>query len=133
EQGTVQGADQAALADAILLAVNQRLAPRFIVAAGAASGLTVEVQGVDLARYVELQRILEPFAAQLRKVQGDTLTFAVNANPEQLRAQLGLARLQEVPAEAPVVDASQSVTPPANAAEPASAVVAPENVLRFRW
>lgn len=133
EQGTVQGADQAALADAILLAVNQRLAPRFIVAAGAASGLTVEVQGVDLARYAELQRILEPFAAQLRKVQGDTLTFAVNANAEQLRAQLGLARLQEVPAEAPVVDASQSVTPPATVAEPASAVVAPENVLRFRW
>ena len=120
----MQGADQAALADAILLAVNQRLAPRFIVAPGAATSLTVQVQGVDLARYAELQRILEPFAAQLRKVQGDTLTFAVNANTEQLRAQLALARLQEVPAEA-AVDAGQPLTPPAAAA--------PENVLKFRW
>lgn len=133
EQGTVQGADQAALADAILLAVNQRLAPRFIVAAGATTGLTVEVQGVDLARYAELQRILEPFAAQLLKVQGDTLTFAVNANAEQLRAQLGLARLQEVPAEAPGVDASQAVTSPVPGAEPAAQAAPRDNVLRFRW
>lgn len=132
EQGTVQGADQAALADAILLVVSQRLAPRFIVAAGAANNLTVEVQGVDLARYAELQRILEPFAAQLRKVQGDTLTFAVQANAEQLRAQLGLARLQEVPTEAPAVDASQAATSPAP--EPAVPVaVHDDNVLRFRW
>lgn len=126
EQGAVKGADQAALADAILLAVTQRLAPRFVVAAGAATGLTVQIQGVDLARYAELQRILEPFAAQLRKVQGDTLTFAVNANAEQLRAQLGLARLQEVPAEAPAADAGPATDAPA-------AALAPENVLKFRW
>jgi hypothetical protein len=135
EQGSAQGADQAALADAILLAVSQRLAPRFVVAPGAATGLTVQVQGVDLARYAELQRILEPFAAQLRKVEGDSLTFSVNANAEQLRAQLGLARLQEVPVEAastqaPVLDANQAVTPPAVAApEPATA----GTVLKFRW
>ena len=129
EQGSVQGADQAALADAILLAVNQRLAPRFIAAPGAATALTVEVQGVDLARYAELQRILEPFAAQLRKVQGDTLTFAVNANAVQLRAQLGLARLQEVTAQPSALDASQQVAPSTTTPEPA----APDNVLRFRW
>lgn len=133
EQGTVQGSDQAALADAILLAVNQRLAPRFIVAPGAASRLTVEVQGVDLARYAELQRMLEPFAAQLLKVQGDTLTFAVNANAEQLRAQLSLAQLQEVPAEAAAVDAEQAVTPPATGAEPALPAPPRDPVLRFRW
>lgn len=133
EQGTVQGADEAALADAILLAVNQRLAPRFIVAAGAASGLSVEVQGVDLARYAELQRILEPFAAQLRKVQGDTLTFAVNANAEQLRAQLSLARLQEVPAEASVVDANQAVTPSVSGTAPVAPAAPSATVLRFRW
>lgn len=130
EQGKAKGADQAALADAVLLAVNQRLAPRFIVAPGAASSLTVEVQGVDLARYAELQRILEPFAAQLRKVEGDTLTFAVNANAEQLRAQLGLAQLQEVPAEALPIEGGQAVTPPATEAAPAE----PQGkVLRFRW
>lgn len=133
EQGDVQGVDQAALADSILLAVNQRLAPRFIVAPGAASGLTVEVQGVDLARYAELQRMLEPFAAQLRKVQGDTLTFTVNANAEQLRAQLGLARLQEVQAEAPPVDAGQAVTPPASGSAPVLPATPGDTVLRFRW
>jgi hypothetical protein len=133
EQGSAQGADQAALADAILLAVNQRLAPRFIVAAGTASSLTVQVQGVDLARYAELQRIFEPFAAQLLKLDGDTLTFAVNANVEQLRAQLSLARLQEVPAEAPLVDASQTVTPLATGVEPAALTALGDNVLRFRW
>lgn len=133
EQGQVQGADQAALADAILLAVNQRLAPRFIVAAGAAGNLTVEVQGVDLARYAELQRILEPFAAQLRKVQGDTLTFAVNANAEQLRAQLSLARLQEVPAEAAVADVGQVAAPASPGAAPVAPAPPDDNVMRFRW
>jgi len=53
------------------------------------------------------------------------LTFAVNANAEQLRAQLALARLQEVSVEPETVDAGQSLTPPAGAAS--------ENVLRFRW
>lgn len=133
EQGTVKGADQGALADAILREVSQRLAPRFIVAAGAATGLTVEVRGVDLAGYAELQRILEPFAAQLRTVQGDTLTFSVNANADQLRAQLSLARLQEVPADVSAVDADPAITPPVTAAEPATPMVAQGTVLRFSW
>ena len=126
EQGQASGVDQAALADAILLAVNQRLAPRFIVEAGAASDLMVQIQGVDLARYAELQRILEPFAAQLRKVEGDSLTFMVNANAQQVRAQLALARLQEVTAEV-AVDASQA------AAAPDSSAAQPATVLRFRY
>ncbi|MDX1299996.1 MAG: DUF2066 domain-containing protein [Pseudomonas sp.] len=133
EQGKVKGADQAALADAVLLAVNQRLAPRFIVAPGVASSLTVQVQGVDLARYAELQRILEPFAAQLRKVEGDTLTFAVNANAEQLRAQLGLAQLQEIPAEALPIEDGQAITPPATEAAPVAPAEPQGKVLRFRW
>lgn len=133
EQGKVQGADQAALADAILLAVSQRLAPRFVVAPGVSGSLTIEVQGVDLARYAELQRILEPFAARLRKVQGDTLTFEVVASAEQLRAQLALARLQEVAAPAPAVDASQAPAGPATGAEAAPQIVPRDDVLRFRW
>lgn len=133
EQGTVQGADQAALADAILLAVNQRLAPRFIVAAGAANALTVQMQGVDLPRYAELQRILEPFTAQLRTVQGDTLTFVVNANAAQLRAQLALARLHEVPAEQPAAPAGQLPMPPANGVAVQAPAIASDNVLKFRW
>ena len=95
EQGTAQGADQAALADAVWLAVSQRLAPRFVSRPGAAQGLQLEVQGANLARYAELQRLLEPFAARLQWAKGDRLAFRLNASPEQLRAQLALARLQE--------------------------------------
>lgn len=95
EQGTAQGADQAALADAVWLAVSQRLAPRFVSRPGAAQGLQLEVQGANLARYAELQRLLEPFAARLQWAKGDRLAFRLNASPEQLRAQLALGRLQE--------------------------------------
>ncbi|MCU1716752.1 DUF2066 domain-containing protein [Pseudomonas sp. 5P_3.1_Bac2] len=130
EQGTVQGADQAAVADAVMLAVNQKMAPRFIVAAGAASNLQLQVQGANLARYAEIQRVLEPFSARLRSVQGDTLTFAVNASAEQLRAQLGLAHLQEV-TEAAVVPASPTVNP--TEAVPALPAPTNGNVLRYRW
>ncbi|MDM8349429.1 DUF2066 domain-containing protein [Pseudomonas sp. sp1636] len=128
EQGKVQGADEATLADAVLLMVSERLAPRYVVAPGAATSLTLEVQGADLARYAELQRILEPLAAQLHKVEGDRLIYRVNANAEQLRAQLALVHLQEVTAEAPPVDASQ-----APSGEPAPRLLQRDDVLRFRW
>ncbi|WP_252271110.1 DUF2066 domain-containing protein [Pseudomonas subflava] len=125
EQGKAQGADQQALADAVLLAVSERLAPRFVVKPGAAGALTLEVQGADLARYAELERLLEPFAARLQRVKGDQLVWQVNASAEQLRAQLGLAGLQEVPADAAPLDAG---------AEPqATPAPAPANVMRFRW
>lgn len=138
EQGEAQGADQAALADAVLLALSERLAPRFVAEPGAASSLTLEVQGADLARYAELQRILEPFDARLHRVEGDRLIYRVNASVEQLRAQLALAHLREVAAEDVPVDASQ---PPAEqpiaseptAGEPAPRVLPRRDVLRFRW
>ena len=131
EQGKAQGADQAALADAVLLLVSERLAQRYVVAPGAATSLTLEVQGADLARYAELQRILEPLAAQLHKVEGDRLIYRVNANAEQLRAQLALVHLQEVAVEALPVDASQSPQSPPG--EPAPQVLRRDDVLRFRW
>lgn len=131
EQGKAQGADQAALADAVLLLVSERLAQRYVVAPGAATSLTLEVQGADLARYAELQRILEPLAAQLHKVEGDRLIYRVNANAEQLRAQLALVHLQEVAVEALPVDASQSPQSPTG--EPAPQVLPRDDVLRFRW
>ncbi|VXB81568.1 conserved exported hypothetical protein [Pseudomonas sp. 8AS] len=125
EQGKAQGADQKALADAVLLAVSERLAPRFVVKPGAASALLVEVQGTDLARYANLANLLEPFAARLIKVKGDQLTWQVNASAEQLRAQLALTGLQEIPADATPLDAS--------AAAGAAPAPAPANLLRFRW
>ncbi|WP_271408856.1 DUF2066 domain-containing protein [Pseudomonas sp. Q1-7] len=129
EQGTAEGADNAALADAVMSAVSQRLAPRFVVAPGAGQSLALEVRGADLARYAELSRLLEPFGARLLKVDGDRLEYQVNASPEQLRAQLALAGLQESPPEAPAAPAP--VADPQ--AAPAPQVVPRNNLLRFHW
>jgi uncharacterized protein len=133
EQGSVQGADQTAVADAVFLAIGERLAPRFMVApSAAATSLTLEVQGVDLARYAQLQRILEPMGAQLRQAQGDRLVYAVNASAEQLRAQLALLRLQDVTDQAAPIEAGQVPVEPA-AAGSAPQVLPRNDVLRFRW
>ncbi|NBA97752.1 DUF2066 domain-containing protein [Pseudomonas sp. R5(2019)] len=118
EQGSVQAADPAALADAVMLAVSQRLAPRFVARPGAASNL-LQVQGMNLARYAQLLRTLEPFGPRLKSVNGDKIVYQVNASPDQLRAQLSLVQLQELPAET----APAPVTPP----------VQPFTGLRFRW
>ena len=48
EAGSVQGADQAAVADAVMLAVAERLAPRFVVKPGVSGQQTLEVQGMNL-------------------------------------------------------------------------------------
>ncbi|NWL78159.1 DUF2066 domain-containing protein [Pseudomonas taiwanensis] len=129
EQGTAEAADSAALADAVMSAVSQRLAPRFVVAPGAGQNLELEVQGANLARYAELSRLLEPFGARLLKVDGDRLEYRVNASPEQLRAQLSLAGLQESAAEAPAAPAP-SADPQA---APAPQVIPRNNLLRFHW
>ncbi|WP_372874175.1 DUF2066 domain-containing protein [Pseudomonas sp.] len=131
EQGKAQGADQAALADAVLLLVSERLAQRYVVAPGATTNLTLEVQGSDLARYAELQRILEPLSAQLRRIEGDRLIYSVNANAEQLRAQLALVNLLEVAVEAQPIEADQSMPSPNG--ESAPQVLRRDDVLRFRW
>ncbi|MEO4047871.1 DUF2066 domain-containing protein [Pseudomonas sp. CAU 1711] len=123
EQGSAAAGSRQELADAVLLAVGQRLAPRFLVKPGASGALTLEVQGADLARFAELERLLEPFSARLLRVKGDQLVWQVNASAEQLRAQLGLAGLQEVPAEAAPLDASGAP----------QAAPAPTNRMRFRW
>ncbi|NIF16634.1 DUF2066 domain-containing protein [Pantoea sp. Cy-639] len=126
EQGNAEGADQAALADAVMLAVSNRLAPRYVTRPGASSDLQVQVQGMNLAHYAELGRVLEPYGARLLMADGATLTYAVSGNREQLRAQLGLARLQELPAQ-PV-----AATPPVPEGSPA-APSKPFDGLRFRW
>jgi hypothetical protein len=134
EAGSVQGADQAAVADAVMLAVSERLAPRFVVKAGGASGeQLLEVQGMNLERYAALGRLLDPFGARLQSVDGDRILYRVNGSAEQLRSQLSLAKLQEVPAgEAPAPVAP--VQPVAQGSAPAVApAVAPTPQLRFRW
>ena len=133
EAGSVQGADEAALADAVMLAVNARLAPRFVVKPGASGEQLLEVQGMNLERYATLGRLLEPFGVRLQSVDGDRILYKVKGSAEQLRTQLSLAKLQEVPAgealspavaEQPVVAGSPATvapTPP------------PTPQLRFRW
>ena len=125
EQGSAQAADQAALADAVMLAVSERLAPRYAVKPGVSSEQLLEVQGMTLQRYAQLGHLLEPFGAQLKRVDGDRIVYLVNGSAEQLRSQLGLAQLQEVPAGqvSAVTDAGQA---PGLAAAPAAQ-------LRFRW
>jgi hypothetical protein len=133
EAGSVQGADQAAVADAVMLAVNQRLAPRFVVKPGASGEQLLEVQGMSLERYATLGRLLEPFGARLVNVDADRILYRVNGSAEQLRSQLSLAKLQEVaPGEAPAPAAP--VQPAAEGAAPAVAPApAPVPQLRFRW
>ncbi|WP_095130102.1 DUF2066 domain-containing protein [Pseudomonas sp. Irchel s3h14] len=132
EAGSVEGADQAAVADAVMLAVSQRLAPRFVVKPGASGEQLLEVQGMNLEHYATLGRLLEPFGARLQSVDGDRILYRVSGSAEQLKAQLSLAKLQEVPAgEAPAPVA------PAQPAEGSAPVVAPTPApvpqLRFRW
>ena len=98
EQGSADAPDQAALADAVMLAVSQRLAPRYAVKPGISTEQLLEVQGMTLERYAQLTRLLEPFGGQLKSVDGDRIVYQVNGSADQLRSQLGLAQLHEVTA-----------------------------------
>jgi hypothetical protein len=132
EAGSVQGADINAVADAVMLAVSERMAPRFVVKPGASSEQLLEVQGMNLEHYAALGHLLEPFGARLQSVDGDRILYRVNASADQLRAQLSLAKLQELPAETPIPVAP--VAPAADGSVPA-ATPAPVQAaqLRFRW
>jgi hypothetical protein len=132
EQGRAEGADPASLADAVMRAVSLRLAPRFVTRPGSGSDLRIQVEGMNLPRYAELGRTLEPYGAQLRQVDGDTLTYAVTGNREQLRAQLGLAKLHELPAAPAPVPAP---VPPEDGSEAKAAAPPAESFegLRFGW
>ncbi|OSO74309.1 hypothetical protein B6N17_005600 [Stutzerimonas stutzeri] len=128
--GKAEGENLEALADAVMLAVSQYLAPRYVVAPGAASDITLEIIGADVARFAELDRLLEPFGGSLLRVESDRLVYRVNASPEQLRAQLSLARLHEVsedelPLDARRPEGTEPAQPPADSQG--------GTVLRFRW
>lgn len=133
EAGSVQGADQAAVADAVMLAVNERLAPRFVARPGASTQQLLEVQGMNLERYATLGRLLEPFGGRPQSVDGDRILYRVNGSTDQLRAQLSLAKLQEV-AAAPTPAPALPAQPVADGSTPAVApapVATPQ--LHFRW
>lgn len=98
-QGKASGDTRSALADEVMLAVSTFLAPHYRVKPGDRAEITLEVLGADVERFAELDRLLEPFGARLQRVESDRLVYRLNASPEQLRAQLALARLQEVAAD----------------------------------
>lgn len=147
EQGIATGATSEALADAVLLSVSQRLAPRFVAKPGASTGLLVQVQGMTLERYAQLLQLLDPFGVRLSSVEGDKVVFDVSGSADQLRSQLSLAKLQEVPANevmaaaAAPVDAAAPVAPAAGAASVSAPAPAPAPMivpasapqLYFRW
>lgn len=85
---------------------------------------------MNLQRYAELSRVLEPYGARLQMADGATLTYGVSANREQLRAQLTPAKLQELPAE-PAAAVAPVSSEPGSAAPVAAAK--PFDGLRFRW
>lgn len=128
--GQAKGDSQAAVADAVMLAVSQYLAPRYVVAPGAAKELTLEVLGADITRFAELDKLLQPLGGTLLSVERDRLVYRVTASPEQLRAQLELARLQEVPAEPAPLDGNAAPVAPD---QPQAAQPEPDTVLRYRW
>ncbi|CAD5198151.1 DUF2066 domain-containing protein [Pseudomonas sp. FEN] len=132
DQGTAQGANPAELADAVLLAVSERLAPRFAAKPGVSSEQLLEVQGMNLERYAALTHLLEPFGGRPLSVDGDRIVYQVNGSAEQLRAQLGLAKLQEIPAGEGVPVVASAPAPVPGAAAPV-APAAPTAQLRFRW
>ncbi|RMV08698.1 hypothetical protein ALP20_05096 [Pseudomonas coronafaciens pv. coronafaciens] len=145
EQGTASGATSEALADAVLLSVSERLAPRFVAKPGASTGLLMQVQGMTLERYAQLLQLLEPFGVRLSSVEGDRVVFEVSGSADQLRSQMSLAKLQEVPASevaAAPADATTPATPAAPAAGAASVsapaqapMIVPASApqLYFRW
>ncbi|MBV7479609.1 DUF2066 domain-containing protein [Pseudomonas sp. PDM31] len=130
EAGSVQGADQAGVADAVMLEVNERLAPRFVAKPGATGQQLLEVQGMNLERYATLGRLLEPFGGRVQSVNGERILYRVNGSADQLRAQLSLARLQEQPVSAPPAPAQPAADGSAPAVVPAPA---PTPQLSFRW
>ncbi|MDB6446678.1 hypothetical protein SAMN03159507_01998 [Pseudomonas sp. NFACC32-1] len=133
EQGSAQGADAAALADAVMLAVSQRLAPRFVAKPGVATEQLLEVQGMNFERYAALGRLLEPFGGQLQRVEGDRIVYRVNGSAEQLKAQLALAKLQEIPAGESIAPVPAAQPPAEGSATAPAAPPAPTANLRFRW
>jgi hypothetical protein len=88
---------------------------------------------MNLERYAALGRLLEPFGAHLQSVDGERILYRVNGSVEQLRSQLSLAKLQEVPAG----QAPAPATPVQPLAEGSAPAVAPTPALvpqlRFRW
>ncbi len=131
QQGQVRADSPAALAQQVFAQVNQRLAERFAIKPGQGETFRVRVAAVDLDRFVLVERLLEPFAAQLEEVTQDYAQWQVRSTGEQLRAQLALAHLTEMPL--PELSQEQPTADRVSATLPAQAAPSSEPLLYFTW
>ncbi|MFC3609007.1 DUF2066 domain-containing protein [Stutzerimonas tarimensis] len=141
QQGEVSADSREALADEVMREAHAFIAPLFVSAPGQAEPILLEIEGADISRFAELNRLLQPLGGQLHQMEADRLIYRLEADPEQLRSQLALARLYEVPVEADPVDATQPLDEADQALDGAEESVAetpsvPEQSvmrLRYRW
>ena len=140
EQGQVSAESEEILARQVFAKVNQHLAQRFAIKPGQGERFTVRVADVNLERFVLLERLLEPFAAQLQEVNQNYAQWQVRSTPEQLRAQLALAHLQEQSMPEPHSTAEQALSEDGRAASAATASAGRPNkagagtqMLYFSW
>lgn len=135
QQGQVSETSQLALEHHVFAQVNQHLAQRFAVIPGQGESLSVRVAGVDLERFVLLERLLEPFAAQLQEVTKDYAQWQVRSTAEQLRAQLALAHLKETALPAATAEPAPIDATGADLAPQVSSAVTETNdqLLYFTW
>lgn len=110
EQGQVSASSQTQLAHDVFAQVNQHLAKRFAIKLDQGELLSLRIKGVNLERFVLVERLLEPFDAKLLGMNKNYAQWQVRSTPEQLRAQLALADLHEqtAPAAVAVQDSSES-------------------------
>lgn len=126
ESGQVEGPDRQSLVDGVLSAVAAKVAPLLAKPSAPPPSPTrtfeVQIDGVDLSRYAEVQRVLEPFQSQLLGVNGQQLAFRVTAREDDLRKSLESIALHQsgsaealpdaggpLPMDAPPVSENQPV------------------------
>lgn len=131
-QGRSNADSLAALADTVMREAHAWLARQYTGESGVAEPVVLQITDVDVARFARIDRLLKGLGGQLVAVEGDRLTYRLQADPAQLRAQLALARLVEQPVEPEPAPIDASVTPDdPDAAAPSPAPDALH--LRFGW
>jgi hypothetical protein len=135
QQGQVSADAQKALSEQVFAEVNQRLAERFAIKPGQGETFIIRVAAIDLEHFVLVERLLEPFAAQLQEVTKEYAQWQVRSTGEQLRAQLTLAHLKETAlpvatAESAPIDATGSDIARQTAPQLADSS---DSVLYFTW
>lgn len=111
QQGQVSASSQTRLTRDVFAQVNQYLAERFAIKPGQGELLSLRIDGVNLERFVLVERLLEPFDAKLLGMNKNYAQWQVHSTPEQLRTQLALAHLHEQAAPAPIAMQGTSENP----------------------